>query len=365
MDSPTAEDRPALTDLIDPKRWQRLQNHFAGVLGVAIRTIGPSRELLVTPSWPGTLTADQVVRLLKVGEELEDLLPRRERPQTSTSLTTTLGVTYAAIPIRATADQVIAYFIVGPMVVGQREEELHFSERMAAAGASDVQALWSVLLSLKLYTFSGIRSMLNLMEEVGTALAQLAYQAKQLPAILPSTSKVDQAVVAYYTDRVLQSLLEAATLATRADGGSVMLYDAKSDALEIKVAQGLSDAVIANTRLKRGEGGFGGGVSANTRLRRGEGIAGLAATERSILLVDQKTNDPRLQRRMLRPEVCSSLVAPLTQDDTQEPIGILNLRNTTAQKQFTQEHVELLRRLLDIASIALRSLSFSLSPRTS
>ena len=348
MDSPTAEDRPALPDLIDPKRWQRLQNHFAGVLGVAIRTIGPSRELLVTPSWPGTLTADQVVRLLKVGEELEDLLPRRERPQTSTSLTTALGVTYAAIPIRATADQVIAYFIVGPMVVGQREEELHFSERMAAAGASDVQALWSVLLSLKLYTFSGIRSMLNLMEEVGTALAQLAYQAKQLPAILPSTSKVDQAVVAYYTDRVLQSLLEAATLATRADGGSVMLYDAKSDVLEIKVAQGLSDAVIANTRLKRGEG-----------------IAGLAATERSILLIDQKTDDPRLQRRMLRPEVCSSLVAPLTQDDTQEPIGILNLRNTTAQKQFTQEHVELLRRLLDIASIALRSLSFSLSPRTS
>src|SRR3990167_5947296 len=348
MDSPTAEDRPALTDLIDPKRWQRLQNHFTGVLGVAIRTIGPSRELLVTPSWPGTLTADQVVRLLKVGEELEDLLPRRDTPQTPTSLTTALGVTYAAIPIRAAADQVIAYFIVGPMVVGQREEELHFRERMTAAGASDVQALWSVLLSLKLYTFSGIRSMLNLMEEVGTALAQLAYQAKQLPAILPSTSKVDQAVVAYYTDRVLHSLLEAATLATRADGGSVMLYDAKSDALEIKVAQGLSDAVIANTRLKRGEG-----------------IAGLAATERSILLVDQKTNDPRLQRRMLRPEVCSSLVAPLTQDETQEPIGILNLRNTTPQKQFTQEHVELLRRLLDIASIALRSLSFSLAPRTS
>jgi len=347
MDSPAAEDRPSLPDLIDPRRWQRLQHHFAGVLGIAIRTVGPSRELLVTPSWPSTLTADQVVRLLKVGEELPELLPFNDPPQNTTSLTTPLGITYAIIPIRAEAERIIAYFVVGPMIVGQREDELNFRSRIEAQG-SDAQALWSVLLSLKLYTFSGIRSMLNLMEEVGTALAQLAYQARQLPAILPSTSKIDQAVVAYYTDRVLHSLLEAATLATRADGGSVMLYDAKSDTLEIKVAQGLSDAVIANTRLKRGEG-----------------IAGLAATERSILLLDQKTDDPRLTRRMLRPEVCSSLVAPLTKDDTQEPIGILNLRTGSPQKQFTQEHVELLRRLLDIAGIALNSLSFNLSPRSS
>ena len=347
MDSPAAEDLPSLLDLIDPRRWQRLQDHFTGVLGIAIRTIGPSRELLVTPSWPSTLTADQVVRLLKVGEELEELLPRNDLPQAATSLTTTLGVTYALIPIRTTAEQICAYFVVGPMIVGTREDELQFRQRITAQG-SDAEVLWSLLLSLKLYTFSGIRSMLNLMEEVGTALSQLAYQAKQLPAILPATSKVDQAVVAYYTDRVLHSLLEAATLATRADGGSVMLYDAKSDTLEIKVAQGLSDAVIANTRLKRGEG-----------------IAGLAATERSILLVDQKTDDPRLQRRMLRPEVSSSLVAPLLRDDSKEPVGILNLRTMSPKKQFTQEHIELLRRLLDIASIALHSLSFSLSPRTS
>lgn len=347
MDSPAAEDRPSLPDLIDPRRWQRLQNHFTGVLGVAIRTIGPSRELLVTPSWPATLTADQVIRQLKVGEELERLIPSEGPPQGNSSLTTTMGITYAAVPIRATAEGVIAYFVVGPMIVGQREDEWQFRNRITRQGL-DAQTLWNTLLALKLYTFSGIRSMLNLMEEVGTSLAQLAYQAKQLPAILPSTSKVDQAVVAYYTDRVLHSLLEAATLATRADGGSVMFYDPQSDALEIKVAQGLSDAVIANTRLKRGEG-----------------IAGLAATERSILIVDQHTDDPRVQHRMLRPEVSSSLIAPLTRDETQEPVGVLNLRNTTPQKQFTQEHVELLRRLLDIAGIALNSLSFNLSPRPS
>src|SRR3989338_5879049 len=149
MGSPTSENVPSLPELIDPRRWQRLQNHFTSVLGIAIRTVGPSRELLVTPSWPATLTGEQVVKLLKVGEELDELLPREEPLQTTTSLTTVLGVTYAAIPIRATAEQVIAYFVVGPMIVGQREDELHFRERMAAQG-TDAQTLWSVLLSLKL-----------------------------------------------------------------------------------------------------------------------------------------------------------------------------------------------------------------------
>ena len=116
----------------------------------------------------------------------------------------------------------------------------------------------------------------------------------------------------------------------------------------IRIAQGLSDDVIARTRVKRGEG-----------------IAGLAASERSILLVDQEHADPRLQRRMLRPELASSLVAPLAPDDSQEPIGILNLRTTDPKKRFTKEHVELLKHLLDIVGVALSSLRLAFSqPRS-
>lgn len=338
---------PALLDLVEPERWQRLQDHFASVLGIAIRTVSPSRELLVTPSWPAGLSADQVVRILKIGEELESLLPVKDPPQGTTTLTTTLGVMYAAVPIRATSEQAIAYFVTGPMMVGAREDELQFRQRVSAKGLNAPE-LWAILLSLKLYTFAGIRSMLNLMEEVGTALTQLAYQARELRAILPSTSKVDQAVVAYYTDRVLHSLLEAATLATRADGGSVMLYDRRNDALEIKVAQGLSDEIVASTRLKRGEG-----------------IAGLAVAERAVLLVDRDTLDPRIKNRMARGELSSSLVAPLMPDMAQEPIGVLNLRTAQPDHRFTKDHVELLWRLLDLAGVALKSLRLALQPQPS
>ena len=338
MADPIPGHQPALLDLVEPRRWQRLQDHFSHVLGVAIRTVSLSHELLVTPSWPPTVAADQAIKMLRVGEELEPLLPLNDLPRESSSITTTLGVTYASVPIRVTAEQILAYFVVGPMMVGPREDELQFRQRMSALGF-DAQALWLILLSLKLYTFSGIRSVLNLMEEVGTSLAQLAYQATQLPAILPSTSKVDQAVTAYYADRVLNSLLEAATMATRAEGGSVMVYDREGDALQIKVAQGLSDEVVARTRVKCGEG-----------------IAGLAAAERAILLIDDRTTDARIQQRMQRKDLTSSLVAPLNADTALEPIGVLSLRTTDPHKRFTQDHVELLRRLLDIAGVALRSL---------
>lgn len=320
--------QPALLDLVEPRRWQRLQDHFAGVLGIAIRTVTPAHELLVAPSWPATLSADQVVSALKVGEELERLLPARDLPHESSSLTTRLGVTYASVPIRVTDAEVLAYFVVGPMIVGPREDELQFRQRVGAMGL-DAPTLWALLLSLKLYTFSGIRSVLSLMEDVGTSLAQLASQAKRLPAVFPA-------------------LLEAAILATRAEGGSVMLYDARREALQITVAHGLSDDVVVGTRLTRGEG-----------------IAGLAAEKRAILLVDAQTADPGVRQRMHRSHLTSSLVAALPVDAAQEPLGVLNLRTTNPQRPFSVEHVELLRRLLDIAGAALGSLRPASSQPTS
>jgi GAF domain-containing protein len=328
-----------LLDLVEASRWQRVQDHFAGVLGIAIRTISPSRELLVNPSWPSGLDVERAVTALKIGDELDELFPSGQGlPQETSSYTNALGVTYASVPIHAAPDQVVGYFVVGPVVVGPREDELQFRQRISAM-AMDAQVLWSLLLSLKLHTFASIRSVLNLIGEVGSSLAQLAYQAKQLPELVPVGSVVDQAVVSYYTDRVLHSLLEAAMLATRAEGGSVMLFDAGSDALRIKAAHGLSEEVVAGTTI-----------------RRGEGIAGLAVTQRAVLVLDDQTPDARLRQRMGRSELAASLVAPLLLDSDKEAIGVLNLRTANPQRRFLPEHVELLRRLLDLAGAALISL---------
>lgn len=333
-----ATDPPSLLDLVDAPRWQRLQDHFAGVLGIPIRTVSLSRDLLIAPSWPSNLSPERVIDLLGVGDELERLLPDGEPLRDTATMTTPLGVTYAAVPIFAASDAPVASFIAGPMVVGQREDELGFRNRISAM-ERDPQPLWILLLSLKLYTFSGIRSVLGLMQEVGRSIAEFAYQAKQLSAILPAIRRVDEAVTVYDTDRVLQSLLETAVWATRADGGSVMLQEPGDGALRIHVAHGLPQAVPAGSRVKRGEG-----------------LAGLAMARRSVLLADEQTSDPELRQRMARPELVSSLIVPLCLEPGGEPLGVLNLRTANPQRRFTQEHVELIQRLLSLAAVALKSL---------
>ena len=338
---PTA-DHPSLLELVDVTRWQRLQDHFAHVLGLAIRTVNPSHELLVSPSWPAGLVPEQAVELLSIGHELDQLLPRHELPQETSSMTTSLGVTYAAVPIRATPGQVLAYFVVGPMVVGPRENRQEFRQRLSESGL-DPQAVWNLILTLRPYTFSGIHSLLSLLEEVGASLTQLAYQVSQLSAILPASAKVDQAMVGFYTERVLHSLLEVATMATRAEGGSVMIYEEDGQTLKIKAAQGLSDAVVAETRQGPDEG-----------------LAGLATRQRAILLIDDRTADAALKPLMRRTELASSLVAPLTLEPGHRPIGVLNLRTADRERRFTPEHVEMLRRLLDLTGIALGNLRLAL-----
>ena len=67
MDNDSPTPRLGLRELVDPSRWQSLQTHFARVLGILIRTISPSHELLVAPSWPPSVEADRAINRLKIG----------------------------------------------------------------------------------------------------------------------------------------------------------------------------------------------------------------------------------------------------------------------------------------------------------
>ena len=327
-----------LLSLVEPVRWQRLQDHFSSVLGIPLRTFSPSRDMLVNPSWPSGMPVDQMVAALRVGEEIEQLLPEKDLPRNSVSITTSVGVTYSAVPIRATAEQILGYFIAGPIVAGPREDRAQFRQRVQGSGI-DAQAAWGIILSLKPHTYSNIRSLLNLLEEVGSSLVQFAYQANQLTSILPPTYKADQAIASYYTDRILNALLDVATLATGAEGGSVMIRESKEDVLRIRASHGLSESVVVETRQ-----------------RQDEGLAGIATRQRSVLLVDGRTDDPFMTRLMRRRHLSSSLIAPITLEPDQEPVGVLNLRTSDGSRPFTQEHAEMLRRLLELTSIALGNL---------
>ena len=325
-------------ELISLERWHALQDHLAHALGVGLRTLSLTRQLLVNPSWPPGFQGERALRLLDLGRELDDLFPSAGTLQVPVTITRPLGISFAAVPLHATAEQVVAYLIVGPMVLGRREEPDQFRKRVSTLGLH-AESLWPLILTIKLYSFEGIKSMLEFLEQMGSALLELAYQVRTLRAMVSEVPKVDEVVLNCYTERLCQSLLDVAAAAISADGGSVMLFDSARQTLQIKAAQGLSQEIIERTRLQRGQG-----------------IAGLAALGHAPIVLDHRTMDERFRAQMRRTDIAASIVAPLMFDVGHEAIGVLSLRTSDPQRGFTQDHVQLLRRLMGLAGVAFSGL---------
>jgi len=330
-DDSTDREAESLARIIAPARWQRVQDHIAEVLAVGLRTLNPDGSLAVNPSWPSGLDAERLTTLFKLGEELEDLLPPHALPTEFVTISRPFGISFSALPLKAT-QRIVAYCVVGPLIVGRRQDPALFRQSLAEYGL-EAQVVEPALLTIKTYSFSGLRAVGRFLEEVGTLMLQLAQQARSLLR-----------VEAGALDRLLHALLETATMATEAEGGSVMVYDAQQQALQIKTAKGLSEEIVEKTSVPLGEG-----------------LAGLAALRQAILLLDDRTEDQSVKQRMQREDVVSAVVAPIIPEAAQEPIGVLNLRTSNPQRQFTDKDIELLKRLLELASVALTSLRAGLS----
>jgi GAF domain-containing protein len=200
----------------------------------------------------------------------------------------------------------------------------------AAAPESGVaeQVCRSTLLSLKTMSHAGFAALVALMEELGRAQAPRRGDASDAPNGTPAVP-------------LAQSILEAALAAVPADGGSVMVYEPASEAYEVRAASGLREpwAIAA------------------ARRRLGEGIAGLAVAERRVLLLDDTCDDPRIQDRMARPDVVSSIVAPMAVGPSQPVLGVLNVRSHSPLRRFTKDHVAVITKFATLAAHALAAAS--------
>jgi hypothetical protein len=116
-------------------------------------------------------------------------------------------------------------------------------------------------------------------------------------------------------DAILKRLLELATRAAGASGGSIMLYDQTSGELYIAYATGLSEGTLHGTRVKLGEG-----------------IAGrVARTRKAELITGSRSSD---ERRRDRPDIATAICAPLVAD--RRLLGVLNLSTQTGEPPFDE-----------------------------
>lgn len=327
-------------ELVDIKKWQEIQEHFAAVIGVTIRTIDPSGNPLTVASRPARLCAEIVnaspAGIAKCVECFSPVLANLVTDEMWKEGTLChLGLYNFAIPVSLPESQKIAYVLVGPVILGERPKPERYREKIAELGV-DFDKFADALIEIKVFSFSAIQPVLELLWDVVSYIVEIDYHrfklGKTIP--LPSLSKM---VYKFYTEKLLNALLDVSCGVFGGELGSIMLLNEETGELFIKISRGIKKDIIKNTRL-----------------RIGEGIAGLAAQEGKILLVNDKIADERIKGRFQRPEIQSAVVAPIQTEN--KLLGVMNIGTRYASNKFDLKNVEVLRQLVKLTAVSFQDI---------
>lgn len=305
-----------LSNYIDLEQWAFILNRFSEVLGVDIYTVDLKGKIMTRPQH-----APKGSKLIETPFQLvQRLLRKSAAANTLQEETGSLGITHSLIPILGEGTEPLAYLVVGPLVLGSRAPRAEL-ERFARKEGWDLLELEGAYQQLKLFSFVGMKSMLDLLSEVCNYLVQPS----------PLKEKVEEAFS--QLDNFFATLLDLALRTTKADSGSVMILDPQSKTLRIRAAHGLDKEVVRKTEIKLGEG-----------------IAGwVAKKNRSLLLGPDTTVEPDLQQCLKRPNIDSSIIMPLSRQD--QVLGVLNINSYSEDNRLRAQSLDLLTQLAKLTMV--------------
>lgn len=335
-----------LKEVVSIEQWQKIQDHFAEVMGVTMRTVDSGGNLLTTSSNPKRLCEEVIksspIGITRCGKCLPVSITDLELNEAwKEGYLCHIDLHNFSIPVMLPNNKAIAYILVGPVLLGARPKADKYQEKIKELGI-DVEKITDGLLEIKVSSFSGINSVLELLQEVTSYIVEQGYHRFKLEKIIPS-HKISRMVYKLYTDKLLNALLDVSSNMTGAEFGSIMVLDEGTGELYIKIGRGLKKDIIKHTRLKIGNG-----------------IAGLAAQERRFLLLDDKIADERIKNRLQRPEIKSAIVAPIQVKD--ELFGVMNIGTHQRSDRFNAENVGVLTQLVKLVGVALQDLSVAYNP---
>ncbi len=335
-------------DIIEIEKWQQIQNRFARVLGVTIQTVdwdGRPFSKINTPSY----FCSEVMTRSKAGMELcEEWMKRLifdvRKDRDKNEYCCLPGIYIYGIPLKVEEED-LAYLVIGPVVLGRRRNGREYRKTAEELGIP-LERFIDGLRFVKSFTFIGMKSILELFQDVTNHIIQLSYQRKRLVEKYGVLREVDRVIKDVYSsvyfDELLGTLLDSALHTTKADTGSIMLLDPDSEELSIKFSQGLREEVVKNTRVELGKG-----------------ISGIVAEERKPILIDDSIEDARIRRLLKRPQLKSAIVFPL--QIRNRVIGVVNVSTMKEDRRFTQESVDLLGQLVRLSGVALSTFPLSRS----
>ncbi len=332
-------------DIIDIHHWQKMQDHFAEVIRLTVRTVDEKGKVLSEPSNETKICSD----VLKGSDLwpfvcrrflLEPKLSKKDKFGAGRELKediycNRIGLHNYTIPVKISKRQVIAYLMIGPVLVGPRQKPSTYQKMLEEKGVNFVEFI-DGLIEINHFSFSGIQSVIELISEISCYIARLRYEKFRLESSILKFAVLKKRIQKVFLDRLLQSLLDVAFDATNAEIGSIMVFDEKTNELYIKLNRGLKKNIVNTARLKPGEG-----------------IAGLVVQQNKPLLLDDEISAKQIRERFTRPELKSAVVVPLSVKG--ETFGVINLATSNPANKFDTQKIKLLSQLIRLVDVSLSS----------
>lgn len=169
------------------------------------------------------------------------------------------------------------------------------------------------------------------------SLAAANGERREAAALAVMGLVTDELLDAGPLDRVLHGIVRRATALLGATRGSLLLRAPGSDEMRIAAALGLPAQVVADTRV-----------------RVGEGIAGhCAATGEALLLDDARAAREGHERELSQYRSRSAICVPLRV--RHEVLGVLSLNDRCDGKEFSREDLVVARVIANQAALAIRT----------
>lgn len=323
----------SLADLVVLEDWQKIQDQFSEALEVTLRTVSPEGEFLSETSrsnrlcnnFPTHCNACPVCKYRK---------PSVFDIKNVTSFKCALGLDIFAVPITAVGSKIVAYIVLGPVMLKARKSISEYTKDAQKLGVR-LEELMDAMIEINVFSYSKIQTIINLIKDMSSYMAQTGYHKKRLGEIAPEVVELDPIFSRYYEEKILSSLLDSCTLALGADSGSVMTLD-KTNRLHIKVASKLDKDIVKDTTVNVGEG-----------------IAGIAAQTAQPIILPKDEGKNNLYKKMKRKDIKSSMIVPFTKGNAQDVYGVINLNIVRKNVDFSEKDIALVKELVHMASIAL------------
>ena len=321
-------------DIISKQKWWDILSRFIDVLRINIFIVDNQGKIILPPeegSCGGRLLSDRSLGFDLLSDSA-GLVKNFEQNGSSLHSINRFQLHSFALPIKVEKNQVIAFMIIGPVILNKKLDNAEY-EKMAKSYGVNSAELLSEIGGIRVVSNVMINSILELLSEIVRDTVDLSIKEKELDQLKYGqgafSEEIDQVAREIYSivrvDELLVALLDVALKMTNTECGSIMVMDDKQGVLTVKVSKGIETKNIEKIKVKLGEG-----------------IAGLAAKENEVFVINDQSSDNRITHLLKRPEIKYSLVMPLMGKN--RVFGVLNL-HTKSEESKIQDNLDNLQYL--------------------